>query len=355
MKKNPSRMRLERAFGAALLLAASATAAFAASTDDQALLRQAQAIFKPLPRDMATAEYPVAPQRVKLGRLLYFDPRMSLDGTVSCARCHQPSLYGADALGTSLGVKDRHNPRNAPTVLNAALQRSAHWHGDRVNVEDQATKALMGPASFGQPDFAAAMAKLRAIPQYGEMFRAAFPADEDPVTPANWGKAIGAYERTLVTPSPFDAYLRGDAHALSGNAREGLRKFVETGCASCHGGVGVGGSSYQKFGVVEEYWKETGSTAIDKGRFDVTHDPADMYVFKVPSLRNVAMTAPYFHDGSVASLADAVRIMAKVQLGKDLPAADIEAIAAYLGSLTGRLPRGFEDVPQLPAGAFAGN
>jgi cytochrome c peroxidase len=346
---------MERVFGVALLLAASATVAFAASTDDQALLRQAQAIFKPLPKDMATAEYPVSPERVKLGRLLFFDPRISLDGTASCARCHQPSLYGGDALATSIGVKDRRNLRNAPTVLNAALQTSAHWIGDRVNVEDQATKGLVGPRSFGQPDFDAAMAKLRSIPEYGEMFRAAFPADKDPVTPANWGKAIGAYERTLVTPSPFDAYLRGDARALSGNAREGLKKFIETGCASCHSGVGVGGSSYQKFGVVAEYWKATGSAEIDKGRFDVTHDPADMYVFKVPSLRNVAMTAPYFHDGSVASLADAVRIMAKVQLGKDLSAADIEAITAYLESLTGRLPRDFENVPPLPAGAFAGN
>jgi cytochrome c peroxidase len=353
MKKNPARMRLKRALAMALLLAASATVAFAASTDDQALLRQAQAIFKPLPRDMATAEYPISPERVKLGRLLFFDPRISLDGTVSCARCHQPNLYGTDALATSVGVKGRPNPRNAPTVLNAALQLSGHWHGDRVNVEDQATKGLLGPGSFGGPDFDAAMARLRSIPQYGDMFRAAFPADKDPVTPANWGKAIGAYERTLVTPSPFDAYLAGNTRALSDGARAGLKKFVDTGCASCHNGVGVGGASYQKFGVVEDYWKETRSSVIDKGRVDTTKEPADTYVFKVPSLRNVAMTPPYFHDGSVATLGEAVRIMAKVQLGKDLPPEDVDAIAAFLASLTGPLPRNFENAPRLPAAAFS--
>ena len=352
MKRNPPRTRATRVLGVALALAASAAAAFAAVPDDRALLLQAQAIFKPLPKDMATAEYPIAPERVKLGRLLFFDPRMSLDGTVSCSRCHEPSLYGTDALATPIGVKDRHNPRNAPTVLNAALQFSAHWRGDRVNVEDQATKALVGPPSFGQPDFDAAMARIRSIPQYGEMFRAAFPTDKDPVTPANWGKAIGAYERTLVTPSAFDAYLRGDARALSEGARAGLKKFIDTGCAGCHGGVGVGGASYQKFGVVEDYWKETRSSVIDKGRFDVTKDPADTYVFKVPSLRNVAMTPPYFHDGSVATLGEAVRIMAKVQLGKDLSTEDVEAIATFLASLTGPLPRDFENGPRLPAAPF---
>ncbi|HSN21860.1 MAG TPA: cytochrome C biogenesis protein CcsA, partial [Usitatibacter sp.] len=148
-------------------------------------------------------------------------------------------------------------------------------------------------------------------------------------------------------------FLRGDTRALDGQARAGLAKFIETGCASCHNGVGVGGGSYQKFGVVEEYWKETRSPAVDKGRFDATHEPADLYVFKVPTLRNVAMTPPYFHDGSVASLHDAVRIMAKVQLGKDLAPADIRAIEAFLASLTGPLPRDFDSVPRLPAAAFA--
>jgi len=347
------RARLAHALGAALLLATT-TALAAAIPDDAALLKQARALFKPLPHDMGTAESPVAPERVKLGRLLFFDPRASLDGTASCSRCHQPFLYGTDALATSIGAQGRLNPRNAPTVLNAALQIAAHWHGDRTSVEDQAAKALLGPASFGNPDIDAPMSRLRSIPGYAQMFHAAFPKDADPVTPANWGAAIGAYERTLVTPSPFDAYLRGDPKSLGREARAGLAKFMEVGCAACHSGVGVGGASYQKFGIVEDYWKETGSTAIDKGRFDATKDPADMYAFKVPSLRNVAMTPPYFHDGSVAKLDDAVRIMAKVQLGKQLSDEDVHAIVAFLESLTGRLPRNLESVPSLPAAAFLG-
>ncbi|HET9652000.1 MAG TPA: cytochrome c peroxidase, partial [Usitatibacter sp.] len=237
------------------------------------------------------------------------------------------------------------------TVLNAALQVSAHWRGDRTGVEDQAIKALVGPPSFGNASFDAAVAKMKAIPGYAAMFRKAFPAEADPVTVQNWGKAIGAYERTLVTPSPFDDYLNGNVQALGEKARTGLAKFIETGCASCHNGVGVGGATYQKFGVVAEYWKETHSEPVDKGRFDVTNSPADMYVFKVPGLRNVAMTAPYFHDGSVGSLADAVRIMAKVQLGKELAPDDVQAIVAFLDSLTGRLPAEFQPAV-LPAAEF---
>jgi cytochrome c peroxidase len=319
---------------------------------DQDLLKQAQALFKPLPADMGTPEFPVAPERVELGRLLYFDPRISLDGTSSCARCHQPTLYGTDSLAKPIGVQGRQSPRNAPTVLNSGLHFVAHWVGDRKNIEDQATKSLLGPASFGQPDYDAAMARIRAILPYREMFQRAFPSDKDPITPENWGKAIGAYERTLVTPAPFDAYLKGDTSALTLPAQAGLRRFISTGCVSCHNGVGVGGGMYQKFGLLEEYWKATGSKEIDKGRFNVTNEPADMYVFKVPSLRNVAMTPPYFHDGSVASLNDAVRIMARVQLGKNLSGEEIEEIATFLKNLTGTLPPQFASMPTLPPSAF---
>ncbi len=292
MKMDPWCRQVGCVLGMALALTSSV--AWTATPDDEALLKQAQGIFKAFPKDMGTPEYPVTPERVKLGRLLFFDPRISFDGTVSCSKCHQPSLYGTDALAKPIGVKDRENPRNAPTVLNAALQFAAHWRGDRVNVEDQATKALVGPPSFGEPNFQAAMAKIKAIPTYPELFRKAFPGDQDPITPENWGKAIGAYERTLVTPSPFDAYLTGNSQALSAAAREGLRKFIDIGCTACHSGVGVGGGMYQKFGVVEDYWKETHSQVIDKGRFDVTKNPADMYMFKVPSLRNVANDAALF-------------------------------------------------------------
>jgi cytochrome c peroxidase len=334
------------------LLAITALAWGSAWGADSALLAQARAMFKPLPKVMESPENPVTPEKVALGRLLFFETRVSVDGTVSCVRCHQVSLSATDALPKSIGALGRLNPRNAPTVLNAAQEFVAHWRGDRKSVEDQATQALVGPPSFGNPDYASAMAKLAAIPGYPELFAKAFPTEKDPVTPENWGKAIGAYERTLVTPSPFDAYLEGNATALSPAQEAGLREFVQTGCAACHSGVGVGGGMFQKFGLLEDYWKATGSQEIDKGRFDVTKNPADTYVFKVPSLRNVARTPPYFHDGSVATLPEAVRIMARVQLGRTLTDAQVASIVAFLGSLTGTLPSSFREIPELPAASF---
>lgn len=319
---------------------------------DPALLAQARALFKPLPKEMASPDNPITAEKVALGRLLFFETRASLDGTVGCVRCHQPFLYGTDALPKAIGAAGRANPRNSPTVLNAALQFVAHWRGDRTSVEDQATKALVGPPSFGNPNFESAMTKLKALPGYSALFAKAFPDAKEPVTPENWGKAIGAYERTLVTPSPFDAYLAGDDKALSPDAEAGLREFVQTGCATCHNGVGVGGGLYQKFGLLEDYWKATGSIQIDKGRFDVTNNPADTYVFKVPTLRNVAMTPPYFHDGSVATLPEAVRIMARVQLGRTLSDDQVNRIVTFLGSLTGKLPPSFIEVPELAAAGF---
>lgn len=320
---------------------------------DTDLRARAAAIFKPLPTAMTTPDNPITPEKVALGRMLFFDTRVSEDGTVSCARCHPSSLYGTDGLQKPIGAEHRVNPRNAPTVLNAALQISAHWRGDRKSVEDQATQALVGPPSFGNPSYEAAMARLKAIPGYQPLFAKAFPDQADPVTPENWGKAIGAYERTLVTPSPFDRYLAGDDAALSVDEKAGLREFMQVGCITCHNGVGVGGGMYQKFGLVEDYWKATASASIDKGRFDVTKDPADMYVFKVPSLRNVAMTPPYFHDGSVATLPEAVRVMGRVQLGRALTGEQIGRIVAFLQSLTGSLPDGFATAPVLPPSPFA--
>jgi cytochrome c peroxidase len=301
---------------------------------------------------MSTPDAPISPERVELGRKLFFDPRVSVDGTVSCSRCHQAALYATDGLPKAKGAFDRLNDRRAPTVLNAALHFKAHWRGDRENVEDQATRALTGPASFGNPDDAAAMARLKAIPGYPEMFRKVFPGQPDSVTAQNFGIAIGAYERTLVTPSRFDEFLTGKTDALTEIEQRGLRKFMNTGCVGCHNGVVVGGRIFQKFGVVEDYWKETGSKEPDKGRFDVTHNPSDTYVFKVPSLRNVAMVPPYFHDGSVSTLPQAVRVMAKVQLGKMLADQDVDEIVAFLKSLTGKVPPNFAEAPVLPTAGF---
>ena len=208
--------------------------------------------------------------------------------------------------------------------------RSTGMAGSRI-VEEQAKVALLAPG-FGNPDYPTAMARLKAIPGYAAMFQQAFPGAADPVSEDNWGKAIGAYERTLVSPSRFDDYLGGKSDALSVAERKGLRTFIDTGCVECHKGPGLGGLGFRKFGVVSEYWKATGSQDIDKGRFGVTNDPADLYKFKVAGLRNVAMTPPYFHDGSVDALPKAVRIMAKVQLDTDLSDPEVDEIVTFLGS-----------------------
>src|SRR5258708_26851505 len=334
--------------GVAVLAISLATAV---EEDDVSLLKRAQELFQPLPKDMATPESPITKERVKLGQQLFFDPRLTVDSNMSCASCHQPALYGTDALPKSIGVRQGLHPRNAPTNLNSALN-IIHWRGDRESVEDQVIKALTSPITSGQPDLKALEDRLGRIPGYAPLFKAAFADAANPMTAQNIAKAIGAYERTLVTPSPFDSYLKGKSDALSATARAGLKKFINTSCVMCHGGVGVGGGMYQKFGVVEDYWLATGSTNIDKGRIDVTKDPADLYVFRVPSLRNVAMTAPYFHDGSVSTLPEPVRAMPRVELGITLSDADTGDIVAFLESLTGDLPANFATAPTLPPGSF---
>jgi cytochrome c peroxidase len=322
----------------------------AAAAQDDALLKRAQEIFQPLPKDMATAEFPITRERVELGRSLFFDPRLTIDANMSCSSCHQPAFYGTDALPKPMGVKQRPHPRHVPTNLNAGTSFVIHWRGDRTNLEDQVFQTLTSPITSGQPDEKAVIDRLARIPGYAPLFKAAFPDEPQPMTLRSIAKAVGAYERTLVTLSPFDAYLAGDKRALPPAAKAGLEKFINTGCVGCHNGVGIGGGMYRKFGVAEDYWNATGSDPIDKGRFDVTKDPNDLFVFRVASLRNVAMTPPYFHDGSVATLPDAVKVMARVQLGVRLNEADTGDIVAFLQSLTGELPVNFATAPVLPSG-----
>ena len=328
--------------------------AIAAADDvarDKELLKQARDLFQPLPKDISTPEYPVTKERVALGRSLFFDMRFSIDGNLGCVSCHQPALYGTDGRSRSIGVKGRLHPRHAPTVLNAPLQFVIHWRGDRVDAEDQVAQSLLSPITSGQPDEKAVLARVNGIPGYAPLFKEAFPNDPEPVSRKNMALAIGAFERTLVTPSRFDDYLKGDVDALSTQERAGLAKFIDVGCIACHNGPGVGGSMYQKFGVMEDYWNVTRSDPVDKGRAEVTHNDADLYVFKVPSLRNVAMTPPYFHDGSVATLAEAVETMGRLQLGAKLEDRDVAAIVSFLASLTGPLPQGFATAPVLPSGS----
>ena len=320
-----------------------------ASDENDKLLKQASQVFGSLPQAMVSEKNPITPEKVKLGKILFYETRISIDGTVSCARCHPIGLYAADGLKKSIGNNCKLNPRNAPTVLNAAGQISAHWIGNRTDVEDQAKQSVIGPPSFGMPSYEAVESKLKGMKGYIDLFKEAFPGENNPVTVDNFAKAIGSFERTLVTPARFDSFLKGDIAALNEQEKKGLRTYMDTGCIMCHSGPYAGGQMYQKFGIFESYWKYTKSDPIDEGRYVVTKNEADKYLFKVPIHRNVGETAPYFHDGSVDKLGDAVWIMGKIQLGKDLSKSQVGEIVTFLKSLTGKIPEDALKVPLLPS------
>jgi cytochrome c peroxidase len=323
-------------------------ALFAASADS-GLMDKAKEVFGPLPASMPSPDNPLTPEKVKLGKTLFHESRISIDGTVSCAKCHPLGLYAADGLRTAIGNNCKVNPRNSPCIFNAAVQISQHWIGNRTSVEDQARQSVTGPPAFGMPSNESVEKILKGMKGYVAMFKEAFPGEQDPVTIANFARAIGAFERTLVTPAPFDDFVNGNAQALTARQKNGLRTFLDTGCMTCHFSPYLGGQMYQKFGVFEPYEKYTKSKPVDEGRFAVTKSPADRYVFKVPVLRNVAATPPYFHDGSVAMLEEAVVIMARTQLAKDLTKEQAGDIAAFLTSLTGKIPEAALSLPVLPA------
>ena len=324
--------------------------------DDLALIAKANALFKPLPASSALENTELTPVRVSLGKALFFETRVSADGRVGCATCHNPAYYGADTLALTVGIHGKQLPRNAHTVFNTSLLIAQHYGGNRETVEEQAYKAVLSPLAYGNTTNEQVETKLTQL-GYLPLFKAAYPQDAKPVSVENWSKAIGAFERTLLTPAPFDKFLKGDAQSLSKPAKMGLEKFINTGCAGCHNGVTVGGQSYQKFGITQDYWLVTGSTpkdafkGYDMGRFHDTKNEADAFMFKVPQLRNVAVTPPYFHDGSVATLPQAVRVMAQLQLGKQLSDEDVSHIVSFLESLTGDIPADFAKVPALPVAA----
>jgi cytochrome c peroxidase len=293
-------------------------------------------------REPATKEDPA---KVALGRRLFFETRLSADGKVGCVSCHLPTLWATDGKPLAIGTGGKENPRNSPTIFDVYPQVAQHWRGDRESLEDQAMKALLGPASFGLPSQDAAMEKLKGF-GYEPAFKAAFAGEAAPLNVKNFAAALSAYERTLRTRAPFDAWIEGDAKALSPAAKAGLAKFIEVGCTACHNGPLLGGKLFQKFGLIEEYAKYTGSKKIDLGRFDVSKNEDDKHFFKVPRLRNVAKTAPYFHDGSVAKLEEAVVIMAKVNLGRELAPAEAQEIVTFLEALTGPVPEGFSPPPE---------
>ena len=299
------------------------------------------AFFAPLPEHMHTGAVPDAAV-IDLGRMLYYEPRLSKNHDVACNSCHLLDKFGVDGEPTSPGHKGARGDRNSPTSYNAALHVAQFWDGRAADVEAQAKGPVLNPVEMAMADEAAVVAVLKSIPGYVDAFGKAFPGDEDAVSYDHMASAIGAFERGLVTPAPFDAYLGGKADALTEAQAKGLDTFVETGCVTCHTGAGVGGGMYQKLGLVNAYETE------DSGRMAVTGNEADKHFFKVPSLRNIEKTGPYFHDGSVATLDDAVRKMGHHQLGKELTDAQIGEITAFLGSLTGEVPAAYIAKPALP-------
>lgn len=321
-----------------------------ASPEDKELLKQAQTLFQPLPDDaeMQKAQ-PFTQAQVKLGQQLWYEPRLSKGNTVSCNSCHNLATAGVDNLPTSPGHKGSFGARNSPTALNAALLGSQFWDGRAATVEEQAGGPLLNPVEMANTDQASVEKKIAAIPEYQALFKEAFPENGGAVSFGNITHAIAAFERTLLTPTKWDDYLKGNINALNETERQGVRSFINNGCIACHKGVVLGGDTFQKFGLVKSpYWQFTGSKKHDEGRFEVTKAENDKFVFRVPGLRNVARTYPYFHDGSVWELDKAVSIMGEAQLGKQLPKEEVEKIVAFLNTLSGSVSESARTVPELP-------
>src|SRR5512135_487450 len=304
---------------------------------------EALKLFAPLPAVMSSPDNPVSDAKVTLGRILYYDPRLSASQKISCNTCHPLDAYGAESKPVSTGHKNQKGTRNAPTVYNAAGHFVQFWDGRAPSVEEQAKGPILNPVEMAMPSDRALLLELAAMPAYRDAFHRAFPGEANPVTYDNVGRAIGAFERELVTPGRWDALLKGDSTALTPAEKQGFNDFVEVGCVSCHNGPYIGGQMYQKAGLVAP-WPDRS----DPGRIAVTHQAADSMVFKVPSLRNIAMTGPYFHNGGTASLAEAVRMMGRYQLGRDLTDAQVASIVTYLKALTGEIPAAYIAAPQSP-------
>lgn len=314
----------------------------APSAEDKALHDKAVALFQPLPDAPPAGANELTDARIDLGRMLYFDTRLSKNHDVSCNTCHKLDAYGVDGNPTSPGHKGQLGGRNSPTVYNASLHVAQFWDGRAKDVEEQAGGPMLNPVEMAMADGSAVTAILQTIPGYAPLFAAAFPGVEDPVNYENAAVAIAAFERKLLTPAPLDRYLKGEMVALTPEQRKGMQTFIEVGCTTCHSGVGLGGHLYQKVGLVKPY--ET----TDMGRFDVTGQEADKMFFKVPSLRNIEHTGPYFHDGKVATLDEAITLMGSLQLGKDLTPEQVADIKSFLGALTGDLPTDYIAQPTLP-------
>lgn len=310
----------------------------ASGTIDLATLKA----FSALP-DVAPGKEPAVEEKIALGRMLYYDARLSKSQKFSCNSCHDLAKYGVDNEPTSEGHKGQKGDRNSPTVYNAANHFVQFWDGRAPNVEEQAKGPVLNPVEMAMPSEKQVVVVLKSMPGYVDAFKKAFPGDKDPVTYENMAQAIGAFERRLITPSRWDKFLKGDQAALTAEEKAGFNDFIAAGCQTCHAGTLLGGNMFQKIGAVKP-WPDT----ADPGRFKVTKSEADKFMFKVPSLRNIDKTAPYFHDGKVATLEGAVAKMAEHQVGKALTEAQIKSILTWMQSLTGEIPTEYIKQPELP-------
>ena len=317
---------------------AAATTAAQNVVIDRALLT----VFQALPARFEDSRNPITAEKVTLGRMLYFDTRLSKNQEISCNSCHDLNKYGVDGTPFSTGHKKQLGGRNAPTVYNAGGHLTQFWDGRAATLEDQAKGPILNPIEMAMPSPERVVATLKSMDGYVASFKKAFPNDADPVTYDNMARAIGAFERQLVTPSRFDKYLAGDEKALSEVEKAGLKTFLDKGCQNCHNGPAIGGS-LQRLGLIVPYESK------DQGRYQVTHQEQDRMIFRVPTLRNVAKTGPWFHDGSVKSLEQAVAIMGRHQVGKLMTEEDTRQIVTFLGALTGTPSAEYISKPSLPA------
>ncbi|MDD2582483.1 MAG: cytochrome c peroxidase [Desulfuromonadaceae bacterium] len=308
---------------------ASHTVKMVPGTPDGVLMMQAQALFGKLPATMPGSEQDT-PAMIALGKKLYFEVGISINKTQSCNSCHpiDNKGAGADNLKTGKGAIGKSGDRNDPPTMNAGYQFAQFWDGRAPTLEKQSQGPPLNPIEMGMPDAEALVKRLKDIKQYPTDFKKAFPGEKNPVTFDNFAKAVAAFERTLISRGRFDRFMDGDRQALTGQEMEGMRSFINVGCVQCHNGPNLGGMTFQKMGVFSEYSK------TDPGRFKVTNLESDKYVFKVPMLRNVTLTAPYFHDGEVGNLAEAVNMMVFLQLNKGLNDEEINNILRFLTTLT---------------------
>lgn len=321
-------------FSALLSLIAASSCLFPVrSSADEINHAALRGLFAALPAKAENPQNPVTAEKVALGKKLFNDTIFSLERDISCNSCHDLKTYGVDNQATSSGHKAQRGGRNSPTVYNSALHFAQFWDGRAADVEAQALGPVLNPIEMAMTSDGLVLERIKAEKSYHDLFKKAFPGEAEPINFNNFGKAIGAFERTLLTPGRFDDYIKGNDKALTAGELKGMTTFRDVGCVACHNGATVGGQMYQKLGLIKPY------PTRDTGRMEVTKNEADKFFFKVPSLRNIEKTGPYFHDGSINTLEEAVKLMGEHQLGRELTAEQVADIVVFLKALTSPLPK----------------